>query len=270
MITKQQDHIMGFINKLHVRIVDSGYAELTADWNISQVCSPYSRFYLIHSGEGLISYSGGTTVLRPERVYLIPNGMTFDYRCPGFVNQLYFHVNVLTADGYDLLARLQTYLEIPITSAETERVIQAYRGQTLTDAVSLQQSIYSWLAEFIARSPLCDRVLEAYSPFLRQLYALTSQSINAHASVKSLAAQLTMSPSALTKRFKAETGMTLGHYLDSLLFQRAQQLLLSTDDSIGLIADQLGFCDQFYFSRYFRQHQGETPSQYRKRLRVRI
>lgn len=79
-----------------------------------------------------------------------------------------------------------------------------------------------------------------------------------------------MSPSTLAKRFKAETGTTLGRYLDGLLLQKAQQKLLSTDEPIGRIAEALGFCDQFYFSRYFKQRRQETPSRYRQRLQYRL
>ena len=58
-------------------------------------------------------------------------------------------------------------------------------------------------------------------------------------------------------------------YLDSMLMQRARELLL-TDQSIAEIAEQLDFCDQFYFSRFFRQRQGETPSRYRRALKTQL
>ena len=31
------------------------------------------------------------------------------------------------------------------------------------------------------------------------------------------------------------------------------------------IAEELGYCDQFYFCRYFKERQGMTPSAYRQR-----
>ena len=39
---------------------------------------------------------------------------------------------------------------------------------------------------------------------------------------------------------------------------------------IAEIAEQLDFCDQFYFSRFFRQRQGETPSRYRRALKTQL
>ena len=48
----------------------------------------------------------------------------------------------------------------------------------------------------------------------------------------------------------------------------AQWQLLRTEKSIGQISNTLGFCDQFYFSRRFRQLCGVTPLQYRKKIRA--
>ena len=79
---------------------------------------------------------------------------------------------------------------------------------------------------------------------------------------------MTYSVSTLTKRFHAEMEMPLGQYIDAMVFQKAQQLLLFTDLPVAQIAEQLEFCDQAYFSRSFKLHQHETPSQYRRRLKA--
>ena len=268
MSTQKNDHIIEFMNHLHIRIADSGFAELGRDWNSSRVCSPYSRLYLIFSGEGILSYGHQQMRLLPQLAYLIPAGLTFDYACQGHLRQLYFHINVLAADGYDLLTRLDDCYACAATELDMTAALAHYHGSRLADALCLQQMVHRYLAELVGQTCLGSEPWKTYSPFLHSLYPLVRQSIGARTTIKELASQVSLSESALTKRFKAETGITLGQYMDHLLFQKAQQLLLSTDDTIGRIADQLGFCDQFYFSRYFRQHQHETPSQYRKRLRV--
>ena len=74
-----------------------------------------------------------------------------------------------------------------------------------------------------------------------------------------LAKELRLSPSTLTKKFRAEVGSPLGTYIDTMLFRKCMHLLLSTDLPIGKIAEELEFCDQFYFSRFFKQHYGEAP-----------
>ena len=111
--------------------------------------------------------------------------------------------------------------------------------------------------------------MREYSPLLRSLFPIVRASISSRMTARRLAEQLSVSESTLTKRFRAETGLTLGRYLDSMLMQRARELLL-TDQSIAEIAEQLDFCDQFYFSRFFRQRQGETPSRYRRALKTQL
>ena len=49
------------------------------------------------------------------------------------------------------------------------------------------------------------------------------------------------------------------------VFIQAKKLLANEQLSIAEISTRLGFCDQFYFSRRFKQKFGETPSSFRKR-----
>jgi AraC-like DNA-binding protein len=57
-------------------------------------------------------------------------------------------------------------------------------------------------------------------------------------------------------------------YLNHLRMQRAVQLLNTTNLSIKAISDQLGFSEQFYFSRAFRKLHGHSPSEHRLRYNV--
>jgi AraC-like DNA-binding protein len=50
--------------------------------------------------------------------------------------------------------------------------------------------------------------------------------------------------------------------------QRAVQLLNTTNLSIKEISDQLGFSDQFYFSRAFSKMHGHAPTEHRARYSV--
>ena len=65
--------------------------------------------------------------------------------------------------------------------------------------------------------------------------------------VRSLADRLHVSESTLSKRFRAETGMSPGVYLEQLVIQKACRLLIEEDKSMAQIAEELDFSDQFYF-----------------------
>lgn len=270
MDIKRNDRLIASASSHHLDIVDSGYACVSTDWNLQHVRSPYTRLYVIYGGEGTLHHQHQDIVLQPGYVYLIPAQMVFDYACGNFMDQLFFHLNLYAADGKDLLTRLNRIDALPISTQDRETLREAYWGDSLSDAIRMQQRIHALLADFITASTLGNQKIEAPSAFLQQVYTLARQNCDARTTVKGLAEKLAVSPSTLSKRFKLETGTTLGHYLDGLLLQKAQQQLLSTDDAIGRISEQLGFCDQFYFSRYFKQRWQETPSRYRQRLRNRL
>lgn len=83
--------------------------------------------------------------------------------------------------------------------------------------------------------------------------------------VATLASLVRLSRSHYTTMFRRITGYAPLSYLNLLRMQRAVQLLNATDLSIKRISDQLGYSDQFYFSRAFRKMHHHSPSEHRRR-----
>jgi AraC-like DNA-binding protein len=83
--------------------------------------------------------------------------------------------------------------------------------------------------------------------------------------IATLASVVNLSRSHYTEIFRRVTGYAPLMYLNHLRMQRAVQLLNSTNLSIKAISDQLGFSDQFYFSRAFAKLHGHSPSEHRRR-----
>ena len=72
---------------------------------------------------------------------------------------------------------------------------------------------------------------------------------------------------AFRKKYTRLTGHAPKHTMLNYQMEQAARLLIETNLSSQTIAEQLGFCDQFHFSKRFKQHLGITPSKYRKRLK---
>jgi len=72
-----------------------------------------------------------------------------------------------------------------------------------------------------------------------------------------------MSPSSLRRHLKEHTGKTPGDFIKEVRIMVAARQLLATNERISTIAYDLGFTDQNYFSRKFKQVFGVSPSQYR-------
>ena len=83
--------------------------------------------------------------------------------------------------------------------------------------------------------------------------------------IATLAALVNLSRSHYTTLFRRMTGYAPLNYLNHLRLQRAVELLNTTDLPIKQISDQLGFSDQFYFSRAFNKIYNHSPSEHRRR-----
>ena len=113
--------------------------------------------------------------------------------------------------------------------------------------------------------------LSAMPPHYSEVVVKAMDYIHKHLSARlrneELAKHLYVSRTYLTDRFRKETGTSLGRYIDDQLMFEAQLRLCKTDSSIRTISKDLGFSDQFYFSRRFKELCGVTPLQYRKNNR---
>lgn len=75
--------------------------------------------------------------------------------------------------------------------------------------------------------------------------------------------------SHLRKMFKKYTGVSPRQYQLQLKLLRARELILSTDKSVKEIAYELGFSSIYYFSRFFKNKTGVSPTALKRNFRNR-
>ncbi len=71
---------------------------------------------------------------------------------------------------------------------------------------------------------------------------------------------------SFVRRFKKATGLSPIEYIHRLRLEESKQMLEVSDDSVEMIAAQVGYHDARFLARLFRRHVGLTPSQYRRRF----
>lgn len=72
-----------------------------------------------------------------------------------------------------------------------------------------------------------------------------------------------MNECKLKKEFKELTGMTIRGYIIMKRMEKAKELLLTTDHSVGSIAIEIGYKDATHFASQFRKQYGIYPSKLR-------
>lgn len=81
-----------------------------------------------------------------------------------------------------------------------------------------------------------------------------------------VARQVGLSYENFRKRFVQASGESPGQYQKRRRLDWARAAIYQGDRTIKQIADELGFCDVFHFSKAFKQIVGATPSEYRRRV----
>ena len=104
-------------------------------------------------------------------------------------------------------------------------------------------------------APTGHALADAAALYLRQ---------NPYTSIPEAAAHCGVSQPHLYATFREVTGMTPNDYRQSVLCQKAIELLTTTDKTVEEISDLLRFSSAAYFRKVLRKHTGMTPKQIRR------
>ncbi len=142
----------------------------------------------------------------------------------------------------------------------------------------------AWIEQIVATrdfEPLCERVRNVLDEFMDAIRVQGFNRSNRHVrqvldhlaahyresvTLDELAKVTGLTRFHLSRLVKAVTGRSIPQHLRGLRIQAACRLLEDGRKGFGEIAFTLGFCDQSYFIRQFREVKGVTPAKYRASL----
>jgi AraC-like DNA-binding protein len=139
------------------------------------------------------------------------------------------------------------------------RVFDQVRDQAPLYQVKASSLIIMLIAEILA----ADR-RAAQSTHSEQLVAsakfLMQENVDGEINLNMICESLGVSSSHLNEVFKAYTAMTPYQYYISIKIHRAKELLERGGLAVKEVAFMLGFSDEYYFSRLFKNKTGLSPS----------
>lgn len=263
MIVHHNYSAIDCMNDIILKFIDSGHANTNSGWS-GNVRSPmYARLYYILRGDPYVIIDGERIPLKVGCCYLFPTGFSFCHSCGEAMEQLYFHINLNDLNGFDLLRNCTQFMEYEPDEGVIPRLFKCFYSDNPIDALKLRQEVYTSLLTLFEKYSV-NLSESRYSRCVLLAVDYIKSHLTLQLDIGQIAASLFVSESTLAKKFRQEVGMTIGSYIDSMIMFEAEQLLLKSDLSVLQISERFGFCDQFYFSRRFKEKYGDPPKRYRQ------
>ena len=108
-----------------------------------------------------------------------------------------------------------------------------------------------------------------YVPFyLKKVIEFLNDNYSSNPNLIQLAKIADVSVEHLSREFKKNFRVTVGEYLRRIKIKRACCMLKQTSKDLSDIAFETGFSDQSHFCRIFKDHTGQTPSEFRNSIYI--
>jgi AraC-like DNA-binding protein len=120
--------------------------------------------------------------------------------------------------------------------------------------------LYGWLSEWHEAHEV-TRAQELVWGIVERMHDNIAQNW----AVRDMAEEACLSERRLNQLFQQVAGVSPKRYYDRIRLILADELLQTGVHSVKAVADRLGFCNPYHFSRFFRSHMGYPPSEHLRR-----
>jgi AraC-like DNA-binding protein len=240
----------------------------------------------IHYGKQTYDYQKGTLVfLSPGQVIGVESTEEY-YQPSGF--GLVFHPDLLM--GTSLGSHIKEYSFFSYQSSEAlhlsedeEKIIMdcfekikyelihaidKHSKQLIVSNIELllQYCKRFYNRQFITRENVNKGILAKFEKILDDYFISEKPQTTGFPTVTGCADELHLSASYFGDLIKKETGKSAQEYIQLKLIQVAKDKLYDSSKTIGDIAYEIGFKYPAHFTRFFKQHIGASPKEYRNSL----
>lgn len=274
---------------INLILLNVGYSELNANWNWKDVYSPFARIYYVNDGVARTYINGQKYVLEPGYLYLTPPFTLHNDECDDLFSLYYIHFyeNVIRKES--VFDKYDFPVKIKIDPHDEDLIKCLWANNPNRHLEHIDPKVYDNninFSQFVANnnklplyitienqgilSILLSRFLKygmkkstnRDARIVKSLEYIHSN-INNEINIKELADLSYISKDHFIRLFKKELGMTPIQYINSKKIEKAQLLLITSDQPVREIALDLAIDNISYFNKIFKRFTGKTPLEYR-------
>ena len=151
---------------------------------------------------------------------------------------------------------------IYLDGISSDFAVRLERAEKVSEISSIMQEMFRSYCRLVRKHRL-----NGYSLTVQKIILTIDADLSANLTSSSLAKKHGISLGYLSSAFRRETGKTVSEYIAERRIEYAKYLLSSTRLQVQSVALHTGIMDVQYFSKIFKKHVGQTPSEYRNNLK---
>lgn len=264
--------LTNYLSNLKVDLFMADYNLCSTNWRDIDYTPDYSKFYFICEGEGWLKIGDREYYPKPGELFLMPEGVkqSYSYISDRPFQKYWCHFSAKVGD-INLFRMLEMSHVCRVADPNViQEIFSSLTDHMKSDAVyahllakSKLMEIFSYYVMNINVDEIIFKNLSSIEK-LSKILAYIDSHIEHNITIHELAEIAYMHPNYFIRLFKQQIGVPPIQYIARKKIEKAKELLISTQASVGEIAHDLGFSDLYYFSKQFKKNVGLTPSEYRQ------
>ncbi|MCH2663214.1 AraC family transcriptional regulator [bacterium] len=246
------------------RVNSAGITYCEQDWSWDTSRRPPRDFDLwaVFGGQGTLYTDDRSWPLLPGDCFVLrPGGLyigTHDPDRPLIVIHIHFDPTIGRDFGFHRRLVDQSFVRELLT-----RSVFSFRDDDPDSAIIWLEAALSEILNQ-ERLTLDHGIDEGHAEKINNICRQIYENPSAAYRVEKLAMTVGISPDHFTRLFKQLRGTTPRKFILQARIESAQDLLRSSNHSVGRIAEILGYSDVYFFSRQFKEKVGVSPSKFRR------
>ena len=253
--------------QLNLQIVNLYYGTNSGYWTLS--LPPWRLIFILESdGESFLGTLSHRVPCMKYNWYLLPPFCEIRHSLNESMLHLSIHFTATVSGNLTLTESKDTFFygEDPETVEQIRTTLAS--ASTLSLSLFFNELAYAKLRQVLTRDD-SERIMQLYRiPEFASLADHLKIHATARTRVEEMATFCSMKTDSFIKHFTRTTGRPPGKFLAGILTEKAISLLSDGNHSIKTVAYALEFCNEFYFSRFFKKQTGLAPSDYQSRFSV--
>ena len=221
---------------------------------------------IVHEGEFTYIADGKPITIRAGEAYFCPHGTMRERRaCSAPV--FYTALNFMCYGGKGPLPLPRVVRNAASADAKylLRQLLAVYEAQAPYYRERANALLTLLILEIMRCNPPEEKPEE--NPYVKEIKQLITADISRRITVEEIADTIHLYPTYCSELFRRETGLTISEYTVQAHVEAAKELLKDESLTIRDVAERTGFCDRFYFSRVFHQKTGQSPTEYRQKVK---